>query len=92
MQASGSSPALGSATVRLKLTMRILEYHTFERDVNAAEFERERNEGDVMDWLEKQFQDDPMPDSGINTESVELDGWSIIKPNRERTDRRGSVA
>src|ERR1035437_5705583 len=73
----------GSATVRIKITMGILEYHTFEREVDAAEFERERNEGDVMDWLEKQFQDDPMPDSDISTDSVELDAWKIIKPNTE---------
>jgi hypothetical protein len=67
-----------SATVRVQLTMRILEYHTFEREVNKADFERARKHGDVMHWLDEQFRDDPMPDSDINTESCELDAWELL--------------
>jgi hypothetical protein len=68
--------------------MRILEYHTFEREVDAAEFNRQRRDADVMHWLEEQFKDDPMPDSDICTESVELDAWKIIKPNDQGQARR----
>jgi len=76
-----------SATVKLKLTFRCLEYHTIERDVNAAEFKKQRIERDVMSWLNEEFRDTDMADSDINTEIFELDEWKIIEspthPNYE---------
>ena len=72
----------GSKTVRVKLTFRCLEYHTIERDVPKAEFEKQRRECNIMAWLEKEYQDCNMSDSDINTESFELDEWKIVKsPN-----------
>lgn len=68
------------ATARINLTFQIVESHTFEREVNIDDFVRERQEDHLMDWLEAQFRDDPMSDSDINTESVKLLSWSLVKP------------
>jgi hypothetical protein len=66
--------------------MRILEYHTFEREVNKADFDRARKHGDVMHWLDEQFRDDGMADSDINTESCELDAWELLKSPNAKAD------
>lgn len=67
-------------TVRLEITMRVLELHTIEREVNKADFDKQRESGDVASWLEDKFRDDPMPDSDISTESFELDEWKVSTP------------
>jgi hypothetical protein len=78
----GCAPVSGSETVRVELKMRVLEYYTFEREVNKAEFDHQRKHGDVASWLDEKFKDDPMPDSDISTESFELDEWKLLEsPN-----------
>lgn len=88
-----SAPPHGSETVRVKLTFRCLEYHTIERDVPKAEFDKQRREGDVCSWLDEQYRDDHMPDADIATESFQLAEWETVKsPNAIGEARAGSDA
>jgi hypothetical protein len=63
--------------MKIKLTFRIIESHTITRDVNAAEFQRQIEQGDPCHWLTEKFRNDPLADSDISTESAEVDSWSI---------------
>lgn len=87
-----SAPPHGSETVRVKLTFRCLEYHTIERDVPRAEFDKQRRDGDVCSWLHEQYRDDHMPDSDISTESFELDEWETVEsPNASDQATEGAA-
>lgn len=64
--------------MKIKVTFRIVEYHTIERTVSAKEFAFHQGRGDTASWLDEKFCDDPMPDSSINTECVEIDNWEVL--------------
>ena len=82
--AAVAGAARGSETVRVKLAFRCLEYHTIERDVPKAEFDKQRKDGDPVHWLDGEYRDADMSDSDISTESFELDEWEVVKsPNTD---------
>jgi CYTH domain-containing protein len=49
--------------------------------VDTAELKRRHEQVDVASWLEDEFIDDPMYDSDICTESVDIDNWETL-PNK----------
>ena len=88
LAAAVAGAARGSETVRVKLTFRCLEYHTIERDVPKAEFDKQRKDGDPMHWLDEEYRDCDMADSDINTDSFELDEWEVVKSPNDKVQTR----
>ena len=60
--------------MKIKLTFKIVEYHTIEREVDPEWFDEYTSR---TASLEEMFRDDEMPDADISTESVELDAWEV---------------
>lgn len=58
--------------MKAKLTFRVIEMHTIEREVDDAEL---KSAGDPTDFLGEKFQNDPLSDSNYYTESMELLEW-----------------
>lgn len=74
----GLTPLAG--LVRVKIAFRVTEIHTIERLVDEAELHRLNEYGDVSTWLEEEFRDDPLADSDLSTESMELVSWKTVTP------------
>lgn len=84
-----AAPTPGSL-VKVRLKFRAVEYHTIEREVPIEEIES-RDDGDLFDWLHKEFVDDGMSDSDYYTETFELDHFETL-PDPENTQISNSGA
>lgn len=69
--------------ITVQLTFQIVEYHRFEREVDAKAFGKAE---DKSSWLNEKFMDDAMSDSDINTDSCELSEWEVLEKKQDKDE------
>ena len=63
---------------RVKIVIRVVEFHTITCDVLEAELEYHTKVGDVSSWLEDVAHDSVQDDVSISTEDYDIYNWEEV--------------